>query len=48
MAESEEKLDQCNGALLNLKYVYFIIDTYPYVPRCLKGNVSDDFNKSRH
>ena len=46
--QSDEKLDQCNGALLNSKYVYFITDTYPYVPRCLKGNVSDDFNKSRH
>ena len=46
--QSDEKLDQCNGAFLNSHYVYFITDEYPYIPRCLKGNVSDDFNKSRH
>ena len=41
-------LDECNGGYLESKYVYYITDQYPFVPRCLKGNVSMDFNKSRH
>jgi len=30
-------LDQCNGALLGGKYVYFATDSYPFFPRCLYG-----------
>jgi len=41
-------LDQCNGGLLNGKYVYFVTDTYPFVPRYLWGKVSSDFGRSRH
>lgn len=41
-------LDQCNGGLYGDKYVYFITDSYPFVPRCLTGTVSPDFNRSRH
>jgi len=44
----EDKLDQCNGGNLKGKYVYFITNTYPYLPRCLYGEVSNDFNRSRH
>ncbi|MBO37993.1 MAG: YHYH protein [Rhodospirillaceae bacterium] len=44
----EGKLDQCNGGNLRGKYVYFITDTYPFLPRCLYGEVSNDFNRSRH
>ncbi len=40
-------LDKCNGGNLNGRYVYFITKTYPFVPRCLYGEVSDDFNRSR-
>ena len=42
------ELDECNGGIYNGKYVYFITDNYPRVPRCLYGEVSGDFNKSRH
>ena len=30
-------LDQCNGAEMNGRYVYFASDTYPYFPRSLFG-----------
>lgn len=45
---SENRLDQCNGGDLEGKYVYFVTDTYPFVSRCLHGEVSDDFNRARH
>lgn len=38
------KLDQCNGGAMSGYYVYFITNTYPFVPRCLHGEVSKDFN----
>lgn len=44
----EGKLDRCNGGNLKGRYVYFITNTYPYLPRCLHGEVSNDFNRSRH
>ena len=46
--QNSKNLDQCNGGQLNSNYVYFITEEYPFVPRCLKGKVSSDFNKSRH
>ncbi len=42
------RLDRCNGGDLDGRYVYFVTDSYPFVPRCLTGKVSDDFNRSRH
>jgi hypothetical protein len=42
------KLDKCNGGKLGDKYVYFITDSYPYVGRCLWGQVSADFGRNRH
>lgn len=36
-------LDECNGTMLDGKYVYFATDTYPFFPRCFKGTVSEDF-----
>lgn len=41
-------LDACNGGLKDGEYVYYVTDSYPFVPRCLTGVVSDDFNRSRH
>ena len=40
-------LDECNGGFRNSKYIYYLTDEYPFVPRCLKGNVSKDFNNRR-
>jgi len=36
-------LDQCNGGLLDGKFVYFATETYPFLPRCLWSAVSPDF-----
>lgn len=36
-------LDDCNGAMLDGRYVYFATDSYPFFPRCFKGTVSRDF-----
>ena len=44
----KNKLDQCNGGYLHGKYVYFLTDDYPFLPRCLYGEISPDFNISRH
>lgn len=44
----DARLDQCNGGILGTDYVYFITDSYPFLSRCLTGQVSDDFNRSRH
>ena len=44
----ENKLDQCNGGKLRGSYAYFITDQYPFLPRCLHGKISRDFNRSRH
>ena len=44
----DNTLDQCNGGSLEGSYAYFITDEYPFLPRCLYGKVSKDFNRSRH
>lgn len=41
--EGSGTLDECNGAMLGGRYVYFATDTYPFFPRCFKGTVSSDF-----
>lgn len=40
-------LDECNGATVDGEYMYFATDTYPFFPRCFKGEVSDDFVSHR-
>ncbi len=40
-------LDQCNGGMLNGKFVYFATKTYPFFPRCMWGAVSSDFTLGR-
>ena len=44
----ENRLDQCNGGYLYGNYAYFLTDDYPFLPRCLYGKISSDFNASRH
>ena len=45
--EGSGTLDECNGGMLDGRYVYFATDTYPFFPRCFKGTVSDDFTGGR-
>ena len=33
-------LDECNGITIDGQYVYLITDDYPFVPRCLNGDVT--------
>lgn len=40
-------LDQCNGGARNGAYVYFVTNTFPFYPRCLWGEPSDDFRPPR-
>ncbi len=40
--ESAGDLDKCNGATINGEYAYLITDSYPYVGRCLNGEVSEE------
>lgn len=35
-------LDQCNGTFVDDQYVYLLTDSYPYVPRCLMGEFSEE------
>ena len=34
------KLDECNGVHINGEYMYLLTETFPYIPRCLNGQVS--------
>lgn len=36
-------LDECNGAMVDGVYTYFGTDTYPFFPRCFRGEVSAQF-----
>ena len=37
---TDGKLDTCNGIKINDEYKYLLTDTFPYIPRCLNGQVS--------
>ena len=39
--ESSGDLDSCNGITIDGKYIYLITNGYPYVGRCLNGEVSE-------
>lgn len=34
------KLDECNGTTINGEYAYVATKTFPYIPRCLNGEVT--------
>ena len=40
--EGDGGLDSCNGITIGDEYLYVITDDYPYVGRCLNGEVSAD------
>ena len=44
----QNKLDRCNGGEIGGNYAYFITDNFPFVPRCLYGQISPDFRRNRH
>ena len=39
--KADAKLDPCNGITLNGNYQYLMTDTFPYIGRCLNGQISD-------
>lgn len=39
-------LDRCNGIRIDGEYLYVITDAYPYVGRCLNGEVSADAGRA--
>ena len=47
-SHDHETLDQCNGGQLNGKYVYFITLDYPFIGRCLWGDIAPGFGSNRH
>jgi hypothetical protein len=38
-------LDACNGGIMDGEYVYFITESYPFVGRCLWGDIGPDFGR---
>ena len=38
--EGSGDLDECNGTFVDGEYVYLLTDDYPYIPRCLMGEVT--------
>ncbi|MGY5353837.1 YHYH protein [Wenyingzhuangia sp. IMCC45467] len=38
-------LDECNGIEINGQYMYFVTDEFPYVSRCLMGEVKQEKQK---
>ena len=35
------ELDECNGSFINDQYIYVITNEYPYFPRCLMGEFTE-------
>ncbi|MGC6411558.1 MAG: YHYH protein [Candidatus Puniceispirillaceae bacterium] len=40
-------LDECNGRMVAGQYRYYATERFPYLPRCLWGNVDNSFQKKR-
>lgn len=40
-------LDECNGITINGKYMYLVTSEFPYVSRCLMGEVEQEERRSR-
>ena len=41
-SEENGDLDSCNGTMIDGEYAYILTDDYPYVSRCLNGEVTAD------
>lgn len=41
-SDTTGNLDECNGTIINGEYAYLITNTYPYIGRCLNGEVQAD------
>ena len=44
----EGTLDKGNGGNLGNRFVYFVTDNYPFIGRCLWGDISSGFGVKRH
>lgn len=40
-------LDECNGVMVDGTYTYFATDSYPFFPRCFRGEVPAQFMSRR-
>lgn len=40
-SKSRGDLDECNGATVAGQYIYLITNDYPYIPRCMMGQVAE-------
>lgn len=40
--EGSGDLDECNGTFVDGEYIYLVTDAYPYVPRCLMGDFTEE------
>jgi hypothetical protein len=45
--EGSGDLDECNGININGKYVYLVTNEFPYVSRCLMGEVEINERRGR-
>ncbi len=41
--ESLWDLDECNGVIIDGEYSYLLTDDFPYIPRCLQGEVASQW-----
>ena len=41
------ELDECNGMVFQGRYIYILTESFPFVPRCLKGKPDPSFSRSK-
>jgi len=44
---NSELLDECNGTIIDDEYAYVVTDSFPFIPRCLMGEFSENRNPNR-
>lgn len=45
--EGLKHLDECNGTEIDGQYVYFVTESFPYLPRCLMGVADESFQRHK-